>query len=134
MLGVRSRATLYLVLIFLCGVLSGALGTRWAERVNVSADSSLRPLPLRKSGAVAWFTQQLDLNPQQVGQLSKILEETRAAYKEHELEIESIRQDGNARIRSILNDGQKTKFDELQAQRAAKEKQREKQKQKREHF
>ena len=98
MLGVRSRATLYLVLIFLCGLLSGAVATRWAQRINVSADtsSSTRTLPLRK-GAVSWFTQQLELNPQQVEQLTKILEETRLAFKEHEMEIESIRQDGNAR-------------------------------------
>jgi Spy/CpxP family protein refolding chaperone len=129
MLGVRSRATLYLVLIFLCGVLSGAVGIRWAQRISVSADSSAsaRTQPPRK-GAVVWFTQQLDLKPQQVEQLTKILEETRAAFKEHEMEIESIRQDGNARIRSILTDGQKPKFDQLQAQRAAKEREKEKQK------
>ena len=129
MLGVRSRATLYLVLIFFCGVLSGAVATRWAERASVSADSSAtaKTQPQRK-GAVVWFTQQLNLSLPQVEKLTKILEETRTAYKQHELEIESLRQDGNARIRAILTDAQKPKFDQLLAERAAREKEKERSK------
>ena len=128
MWGVRSRATLYIILIFFCGVLSGAVGTRWAQRLNVSADSPTpQPGQVRRH-AVAWFTQQLNLTPDQAEKLNKIVEETRAAYKEHELEIESLRQDGNARIRAILTDEQKPKFDHLLAERAAKEKEKEKQK------
>ena len=119
MLGVRSRATLYLILIFLCGLLSGALGARWMDRVDVAADSTgaARPAQNRR-GAVASFTKELNLNPQQVEQLTKILDETRSAYKDYELEIESIRQHGNARIREILTDPQKEQFDRLQARRA----------------
>jgi Spy/CpxP family protein refolding chaperone len=129
MLGVRSRATLYLILIFFCGVLSGAVGMRWGQRLNVSADTTTTPQPGQvRRNAVAWFTQQLNLTPEQAGQLNKIVEETRAAYKEHELEIESLRQDGNARIRAILTDAQKPKFDQLLAARAAKEKEKEKEK------
>ena len=127
MLGMRSRATLYLVLIFLCGLLSGAVGTRWLERGSVSADSSALGMPQHgRAGAVASFTRKLDLNPQQQQQLTQILEETRSVYREHELEIESIRQDGNARIRSILNDTQKAKFDQLVAERAKREREKEK--------
>ena len=131
MLGVRSRATLYLILIFCCGALSGAVGMRWAQRMNVSADSTgaSQPGQVRRH-AVAWFTQQLNLTPEQAEQLNKIVEETRSAYKEHELEIESLRQDGNARIRAILTEEQKPKFDHLLAERAAKAKEKEKDKQK----
>ncbi|MNC97593.1 hypothetical protein D3C83_152950 [compost metagenome] len=53
--------------------------------------------------------------------LTTILDETRSEYREHELQIESIRQHGNARIREILNDPQKVQFDELLARRAEKE-------------
>ena len=127
MLGVRSRASLYLVLIFLCGVLSGVVGTSWIQRMSVSADSSAtaRPQQSRK-GAVVWFTEELKLNPEQATQLTRILEETRSAYNEHELEIESIKQHGRARIREILTDEQKPKFDQLLAERAAREKEKEK--------
>ena len=128
MLGVRSRATLYLVLIFLCGAVSGSLGTRWMQRTDVSADSSAATTRLleTKKGAVRWFTKGLDLNPQQLEQLTKILEETRAAYKDHELEIESVKQHSRVRIREILTDQQKVTFDRLLAERARKERDKEK--------
>ena len=127
MLGVRSRAALYLVLIFLCGALSGALGARWMQRINVSADSSAVARSAQSSkGSVRWFTIGLDLGPQQLEQLTKILEETRAAYKDHELEIESVKQHARVRIREILTDQQKMAFDQLLADRARKEREREK--------
>ena len=126
MLGVKSRATLYLVLIFLCGALSGSLGTRWMQRINVSADSAATARTAQdRKGAVKWFTQGLDLGPQQLEQLTKILEETRTAYKVHELEIESIKQHSRARIREILTEPQQAKFDQLLAERAIKEKEKE---------
>lgn len=127
MLGVRSRATLYLVLIFLCGAVSGSLGTRWMQRIDVSADSSATtPSTQDRKGAVRWFTKGLDLDPQQLEQLTKILEETRAAYKDHELEIESIKQHARVRIREILTDQQKVTFDQLLAEHAKKERDKEK--------
>ena len=127
MLGVRSRATLYLVLIFLCGAVSGALGTRWMQRIDASADASATtPSTQDRKGAVRWFTKGLDLDPQQLEQLTKILEETRAAYKDHELEIESIKQHARVRIREILTDQQKVTFDRLLAERARKERDKEK--------
>ena len=125
MLGVKSRATLYLVLIFLCGALSGSLGTRWMQRVDVSADTLASSRPAQnRNGAVKWFTKGLDLGPQQLEQLSKILEETRGQYRVHELEIESIKQHARARIREILTEPQKAKFDQLLAERASKEKEK----------
>lgn len=128
MLGVKGRATLYVILIFLCGVLSGSLGTRWMQRMSVSADTPATSWPLEaRRGTVRWFIQGLDLDDRQREQLTKILEETRAAYKEHELQIESIKQHGRARIREILTDEQKAKFDQLLADRAKREQEREKQ-------
>jgi Spy/CpxP family protein refolding chaperone len=126
----RGRATLYLALIFLCGVGSGVVGTRLINRAKVSADT---PAPAaapaatssssasRGRGAVRSFTRHLDLTPEQVQKLTAILDETRTEYKEHELQIESIRQHGNARIREILDPEQKLKFDALLARRAEKD-------------
>jgi hypothetical protein len=126
MLGPRIRATIYLILIFLCGALTGSLGTRWMQRTSVSADAPVASRSTQdRKGAVKWFTNGLDLNPQQLEQLTKILEETRAAYKDHELEIESVKQHSRVRIREILTDQQKLIFDQLLADRAKKEKERE---------
>jgi Spy/CpxP family protein refolding chaperone len=126
-IGVRTRAGLYLALIFLCGALSGALGMRWLQRSSVSADTSATTKTGQvRLGAVHWFSTQLDLNPEQVDQLNKIIEQTRSQYKEHEMEIESIKQHGRVRIREILNDEQKAKFDQLLADRARREKDKDK--------
>ena len=126
MLGIRSRATVYLVLIFLCGVLSGSLGARWMERISVSADTSAAARSTQdRKGAVKWFIKGLDLNPQQMEQLTKILEETRVAYKDHELQIESIKQHSRVRIREILTDQQKEVYDQLLADRAKRDREKE---------
>jgi len=126
MLGIRSRATVYLVLIFLCGVLSGSLGARWMERISASADSSAAARSTQdRQGAVKWFIKGLDLNPQQMEQLTKILEETRTAYKDHELQIESIKQHSRVRIREILTDQQKEVYDQLLADRAKRDREKE---------
>ena len=127
MLRARSRAALYLVLIFLCGAFSSALGARWMERISVSADtstSSSRPLETR-NGAVKWFVKGLDLSPGQLDQLTEILQQTRSAYKEHELQIESIKQHARVRIREILTDQQQAVYDQLLADRARKEREAE---------
>src|SRR3990172_3170174 len=122
MLAVRKRATLFLVLIFLCGLLSGAVGANLWHRMNVSADAApasstggvrAPSTPPTRKRAVEWFTEQLHLSPEQAQQLSQILEETRSEYHQQELQIESIRQESNTRIRGILTDEQKTRFDEL---------------------
>ena len=59
-------------------------------------------------------------------QLHSILDETRQSYRQHELEIKSIRDQGNARIRAILNDEQKARFDQMIAEVEKKRRQRDK--------
>ena len=122
MLAVRKRATLFLVLIFFCGLLSGAVGANLWRRMSVSADAvpaapaardRAPSTPPTRKRAVDWFTEQLHLSPEQAQQLSQILEETRGEYHQQELQIESIRQESNTRIRGILTDEQKTRFDNL---------------------
>jgi hypothetical protein len=66
---------------------------------------------------VEWFTKKLNLRPEQITDLTQILEETRAAYREHQAEIRAIRKKGYARIREILDEEQQARFDELVARR-----------------
>jgi hypothetical protein len=79
------------------------------------------PSPNRRR-AVEWLTERLNLNPGQAQQLADILGETRTAYHQHELQIEAIRQESNARIRAILSDEQKAVFDTLLKRNDAKRK------------
>ena len=121
MLAERKRAALFVVLIFLCGALSGAVGVNLWRRMSVSADSAASTPPSQNPrSAVESFTKRLNLTPAQAQQLTQILDETRSAYRRHELEIESVRRMGNNRIRDILNNEQKAKFDEMIAKRDAK--------------
>ena len=112
----RKRATFYILLIFLCGVLAGTVGTNlwmnWgAGSVSARADSP----PNSTKHTVARFTQELNLSPEQAKQLNDILDETHKSYREYEDQIETIRQQGRARIREILNDEQKAKYAQILA-------------------
>lgn len=127
----RIRAAVFVLLVFACGALSGALGVNLWDRVHVSADAPAAsagphvPSTTRKR-AVKWFAEELQLAPEQTEQLSRILEETRASYKEHEREIDEVRHEAHNRIRHILNDQQREKFNALLAQRKAQREAREK--------
>lgn len=132
----RKKAALFVAMVFVCGVLAGAVGVNLWDHVSVSADapavsgvSSAGPrVPsTTRKRAVRWFAEELKLGPEQTDQLSRILEETRAAYKQHEHEIDEVRHEAHNRIRRMLNDQQRGKFNELLAQRKAQREAREKQ-------
>ena len=111
----RRRATLYILLIFICGALAGAVATNlwmnWGPRgVSARADQ-----PWSAQHIVERFTRDLSLTPDQAKQLNQILDETHKTYREHEAAIEAIRQQGRARIRGILNDEQKVKYEQILA-------------------
>ena len=139
MLPERKKATLFLALIFLCGLVGGAVSANVWQRLNVAAQSA-RPSPQQSTApsldqppapgtpsrgtlrAVESFTKRLNLKPDQAEQLTQILMETRNAYRQHEREIASIREQGNTRIREILTDQQKVEFDQMLARAEEKRK------------
>ena len=111
----RKRAALFLVLVFLCGLLAGAVATNlWVDRepgtVRFRMDS---PSSSRRQRAVERFARRLNLTPEQATHLNEILDEVRDAYQEQELVIERLRQEAPARIREILDDEQKAEFDDM---------------------
>lgn len=128
----RIRVAMFVSLVFLCGVLAGALGVNLYEHMRVSADAPAAPpsgeqVPsTTRKRAVRWFAEELRLGPEQTDQLARILEETRASYKEHEREIDEVRHQAHNRIRRILNDQQREKFNQLLAQRKAQREARQK--------
>ena len=125
----RRRAIIYLGLIFVCGFLAGAVATNlWVhlgprgESVRADASRTAKATPRSTQRAVNWFTEQLSLTPEQAKQLHQILDETKVAYREHELQLKTIRREGNNRIRAILDDEQKVRFDQILARRESKRK------------
>lgn len=112
----RKRATLYIVLIFLCGALAGTAATNvwingWPWNASAKADAP----PYSTQHRVDKFTRELSLTPEQAKQLNQILDETHSMYRELEEQQEAIRLKGRARIREILTPEQKPKYEQLLA-------------------
>ena len=112
----RKRASLYLLLIFLCGAVSGAVATNlWLYWRPRSASANADVVPYSAQRTADKFTKELDLTQDQAKQLNEILDETHRSYREKEAEMENIRQTGRNRIRGILHDDQRSKYEEMLA-------------------
>jgi len=114
----KTRATLYIVLIFLCGALAGVAGTNlwvhgWLWGSSASADAP--SYPTSTQNRVERFTRELSLNPDQAKQLNQILDETHSTFLQIETQSEVVRKKGRDRIREILTPEQKTKYEQLLA-------------------
>lgn len=108
----KSRAPVYILLIFLCGVVSGGLATNlwtnWGHDREVAQAST--PRPSRTQRLVTRFTRDLDLTPEQIKKLTVILDETRRQYN---IQEDATRAEGRNRIRQILTDEQRSKYEEI---------------------
>ena len=109
----KSRAAVYLLLIFLCGVVSGALATNlWTnwERERDSRVARATSPGTRTRRTVERFTRDLHLTPEQAQQLTVILDETRQQYRSQE---DATREQARNRVREILSDEQKPQYEEI---------------------
>ena len=110
----RSRAALYIALIFLCGIVTGALASNvWMNWGPPRSRSARADAPRTRQRTVDRVKRKLSLTPEQAQKLDRIVEETRTAYQVHENEIGAIRQQGRDRIREILTDEQKAKYEQI---------------------
>ena len=103
-------AIVSLVLVFLCGAVLGALVMGYGEHTGII--HSHRPAASSRGFAISAdeMRRQLDLSNQQVRQLDSILDDFGRYY-------DNLMADGQTRIRQILNDDQRRKFDRLIAER-----------------
>jgi hypothetical protein len=113
MMGSR-RAVVYLVLVFLLGFALGALGMVWAGRHGWTyADSNHH----RRPKGVEWLDRELNLSPEQHQQVEAILDEMGQAYREIRQrtrpEYDAVRQKGRDRIRALLREEQRPRFEQL---------------------
>ena len=109
----KSRATVYLLLIFLCGMAGGAVATNlWIhwEHERSQNVTQAAPRQTRTQRTVERFTRDLSLAPEQAQQLTVILDETRQKYRAEE---DATRREARDRIRAILNDEQRAIYEEI---------------------
>jgi Spy/CpxP family protein refolding chaperone len=109
------KAILLVFVVFVLGIALGALGMYVVTTRVLAA----RPQtgPRSAATAVAEFTRDLNLNPDQRKQIEAILNDTRSRYASlHDKldpEYEQVRQQGRDRVRQVLTPEQRPKFEDL---------------------
>ncbi|MCS6951558.1 MAG: hypothetical protein RMK57_03395 [Bryobacterales bacterium] len=106
------RVLLSLVLVFLCGMMAGALLMRYGVHGMLHG----REAALDPRLTVENLRRELDLTPQQAEQLKIILDDFVMYVQSLQSQMDEVRGAGKERIRRILDPEQQRKFDQLMAQ------------------
>ena len=108
----KREAALLVIVVFLLGALVGGLAAHvW------SIHAASRSIPHGPDQIIDQLSRELQFTPDQLKQVTQIVDEThsqvRALYAPIDAQREQIRQQSRARIRALLNDNQKVKFEEF---------------------
>jgi len=117
-MAMRSRGSLILILVFLLGAMAGVGGTVWLGP-RIAAHFNPRDPQKGKQEFLAHVRTVLNLSPEQAAQFDAIAEQTwsrwDALHQQMEPQFESIRQEGRAKLRALMNPDQLPKFDKMMA-------------------
>lgn len=132
----RTKAVLWVILIFTLGVVCGGTLTYLLVRPSLSSVGDGRRGPPRArfrppaEQVVKRFSKKLNLDARQEAQLRQILEKSHQRYRsmeeENRKQHRAIREAGMQEIRAILRPDQLQKFDEYTKRRDRERKQRRK--------
>ena len=116
----RPSVTAYLVLVFLSGLLLGAVGVELYNARAVNAERRFGPEEMRKRYVEEMRTR-LKLRADQVEQLNTILDDTGDRYRElrekYRPEVRAIQDSQVEKIRSLLDDTQKLEYERMREER-----------------
>src|SRR5215472_13781297 len=121
----RREAAFLVIVVFMLGVLLGGLGTHlWGEKVWGQQGP-----PKGRDQVIARLTHEVGLTPEQVTQVTVIVDDTRAQWKALyapvDAQKEQIRQQSREKLRALMTPEQKPKLEEffrkLDEQRKAEE-------------
>ena len=111
----------YLLLVFLSGIVVGVFANRLYVMNSVSANANPKSPEEWRRKYVAEMRSRLRLSDQQVAQLEPILDETRQRFHDaHERakpELKAIQDEQVQKIRSILRDDQKAEYEKMREER-----------------
>jgi len=112
----------YLFLVFVSGGVVGALGYRMYSPPSARSEQHVNPEVWRKQYLDELRTR-VNLTPDQIQKMNILLDETDASFNQaraqHHQEIEKIREDHRAKLRTILTADQLPKYDQIRAERDA---------------
>lgn len=107
------RVLTVLLLVFVAGAFSGALGMRYGlhERIHPASPQTWNP----KSSALFLDRCKKDLNltPQQAEQMATILDDYKLYYETVQEQLADVRATGRTRIMDLLNPEQRKRFEHL---------------------
>ena len=118
----RWKIAMYVGLVFVSGALLGAFSHRLYTVSGVSANAPRNPEEFRRRYMEEMKTR-LKLTPDQVTQLSAILDETRSRVRSTresiEPEIRKIREEQQEKVHHILSADQRPEYDQMRKEREA---------------
>ncbi|MDX2151708.1 MAG: hypothetical protein SFV54_13300 [Bryobacteraceae bacterium] len=101
-----------LLLVFLCGGLTGALVMRYGVTMAIKGLG-----PYWKEGGkdrtLSKWKQELSLTPEQADQIEVVLDDFVMYYDALQAQMDGVKADGKARIMNILNEEQRRKFEKM---------------------
>src|ERR1041384_6354947 len=114
---IRQRATLWLAIVFvLGGALGGGLGYAFAHR-SYAAEPTVLSAEARRAQRREKLAHEVGLTPDQQKQVGAILDQAQTEYKAmHAVmdpQVEAVRQKTRDKIRGLLSEDQKPKFEEF---------------------
>lgn len=128
----RSSLIVALLLVFLSGLVVGAVGYRlYTAEPAAATTTERRPSPEEyRRRYVEMMKTRLRLTDEQLAQLNAILDETHELFKKYEekskAEKQAIREHQIAKINAMLTEEQRAEYAKIRAEREAKRRQMEK--------
>jgi len=121
------KAKVLVFAIFLAGIATGGVASNfYTTRLTAGPNANA---PQRAQRDINKFYDYLGLNQEQREQMHKIGEETRQEFRalraETQPRFEAIQEESRAKIRAVLNDEQRTKYDEFRKKMDERRKERE---------
>lgn len=106
-----------LLLVFVAGALAGALSMRLGlhERIHPTSAGSA-PAPVASKQFLDRCTKDLALSPQQAQQMALVLDDYKQYYQNIQDQFEDVRATGKNRIRQILTEEQRIKFEKMMSE------------------
>ena len=118
------RIALYFTLVFIAGLVVGALGDRYTLRARLHPENHPhQSAESFRKAMVEDLTKRLTLDSQQVAQLQQILDDSRKEFQDfrerHKDEMKSMHDRQHARITALLRPDQRVLYDKIEAERQA---------------